>query len=335
MKAIIFNSITISLPKNIVQFSLGILLYWFMIGVPDAYTTLLALLGFVVAYASVYLYNDAIDYREDKKDREKLKWKLVASGHMNVRSAKIIALVFAVSGLSISLFVSKWFFLVNLGMLFFNFLHTHPSIRLKENLQKTAVNMTIIEFLKFSCGWFALTSDLTKFPFWLIFAFSIVYTTSYLIYKFKFRGKIIKSNKRLFTGLAAAGVFSYVFSFVQYGFPLSMILLIAIPLFIIVLFKWMDIEFHRINNMIIIEYLLLPIVIISFIVLSVPVVGKANESIADMIDKYKEKIADEVPESITEPIDNITNELKKYGTLEDIEEKVKEGLENMSEIIQG
>jgi len=335
MKAIIFNSITISLPKNIVQFSLGVLLYWFMIGVPDVYVTIVALLGFLLAYSSVYLYNDAIDYEEDKKDNEKLKWKLVASDHLSVRSAKMIALVFAVTGLTVSLFIGRWFFIINAGMLFFNFLHSHPRIRFKKQLKKTAVNMTIIEFLKFSCGWFALTSNLTKFPFWLIVAFSAVYTSSYLIYKFGFRGKIIRSNKKLFTGLAAVGVFSYVLSFLMYGFPLSMILLIIIPLFIIMLFKWMDIEFHRINNMIVIEYLLLPIVIISFILLSVPVFGQTNQAIAKFIENCTEKLIDEVPDNIKKPMENLTEEVKKYGSLEDFEEDLKKGLENISNIIPG
>lgn len=331
MKKLLFNSITISLPKNMVQFSLGIVLYWFFFGVPDFLVTMFALFSFLLAYSSVYVYNDMIDYKEDRKDKEKLKWKLVAGGRISMDSARTLVLFFTASGLALSFFVSRWFFLIVLAMLFLNFLHSSPRTRFKKSLRKTTVNMTAIEFLKFSCGWFALTTDLTRFPFWLIFAFSIVYTTSYLIYKFKFRGGTIKNNKKLFIGLGAIGVFSYTLSFIQYGFPLSMIILVTIPLFVLLLFKQLDIEFHRINNMIVIEYILLPVIIISFVVLTIPVVGQANEKMASQINLYTEDLMDEMPETITEPIENLTDELKKYEKLEDIEEEIKEGFENITE----
>ncbi len=158
----------------------------------------------------------------------------------------------------------------------------------------------------------------------------MVYTTSYLIYKFKFRGAIIKENKKLFAGLGAVGVFSYILSTIQYGFPLSMILLVVIPLLVLLWFKQTDIEFHRINNMIVIEYLLLHVVIISFMVLTIPVVSQANENMAGEIGSYTENLMGEVPEDIKKPIDNLTSELRKYKNLEDIEEEIKNSFENIT-----
>ena len=332
MRKLLFNSVTISIPKNIIQFALGVILYWVMFGLPDVYTTFIALIGFLVAYSSVYIYNDLVDHKEDRRDREKIKWKLVAGGHLGTNSSKVLTVLFAVVGLAVSLVVSRWFFLIILGMLFLNFLHSSPYTRFKKSLGKTTVNMTAIEFLKFCCGWFALTTDLVKFPFWVVFAFAIVYTTSYLIYKFRFKGGSIRSNKKLFIGLGILGAVSYIISFFQYGFPISMILLIIIPLFVLFLFKKMDIDVHRINNMILIEYLLLPVVIISFLVLTIPFVAQANQEIASKIDTYAEDIIQEIPEDIKEPIENITDELKKYESLEDIEKDIKEGFENITNI---
>jgi len=333
MKRFLFNSVTISIPKNTVQFALGVILYWVYLGMPNIYLTGLALAGFLISYSAVYLYNDIVDHEDDKKDKEKLKWKLVAGGHMKISHAMWMTLIFAATGLVLSLLVNRWFFMMIVGMLFLNFLHSSPYTRYKKSLKKTAVNLTAIEFLKFCCGWFALTTDLTRFPFWLILAFSVVYTVSYLIYKFNFRGKIIKENKKIIIAMSIIGAVSYVISFLYYGFPLSMIFLIVIPMFIVLLFKQMDIKFHKINNMIITEYLLLPVVILSFMILAIPMVGIVNDQIADTLSNYTGDIIDEIPDAITEPVENLTDELKKYETLEDIEDDIKEGLGNITEII--
>ncbi len=326
LKRFLFNSVTISLPKNIVQFFLGVILYWFLVGTPDTYTTLISMSGFVLAYSSVYLFNDIFDYKEDMKDDEKLKWKPIASGHLSIGRAKMIAVVLVLLGLSVSMFVNLWFFIFVIAMIFFNMLHSSPLTRFKKDLYKTTANMTIIEFLKYSCGWFALTSNISRFPFWLIMAFSVVYVTSYIIYKFNFRGKIIREKRKLFWGMGIFGILAYIISLVHYGFPLTLIFLVLIPLVVLVIFRYMNVEVHRISNMIFIEYLLLPFIIICFVILTIPSVGHANESLAEGITNISgsvtDTISENVPYAVMKPIENISDRMKEYETLDDLAEKI-------------
>jgi len=327
---IFFNSITISLPKNVIQFLLGIILYWLIIDVPNTYTTLFALAGFIITYSSVYLFNDIFDHKEDVSDKEKMKWKLIASGHLKKNTAWAITSLLIICGLSISFLVSRWFFLMMVILLFLNLLHSSPWTRLKKRLYITSVNMTIIEFLKYSCGWFALTTNIAKFPFWLILAFSLVYTASYIIYKFRFKGHNIRSNRKLFIGFGVLGIVSYAISFMLYGFPLSMIFLVAIPVGILLLLKYMNVKIHKISNMLIIEYMLLPVVIISFIMLTIPFIDNTNDMIAKNIGNYTEIIKGKIPPDIMKPLKNISDSLEGYETLEDIERNINRSIENMT-----
>ena len=102
LKNVLYNSVTVSLPKNIIQFFLGFVLYWLLFGAFDWLTLGIALAGFLLAYSSVYFFNDIVDYEEDKKDEDKKDWKLVASGAMTKKTALVVGLVFMVSGLLLS-----------------------------------------------------------------------------------------------------------------------------------------------------------------------------------------------------------------------------------------
>jgi hypothetical protein len=183
------------------------------------------------------------------------------------------------------------------------------------------VNMTAIEFLKYSSGWFALTSNLSLFPFWLVMCFALIYSGVYLVYKFRFRGKIIKENRRIIMIIGAASAFSYLASIVLYGFAVPMVVLLAAAL----LMAWYS-KSRRLKFMgwLWVEFVLLPVFLLAFLMLSVPQIAQANEKIAGTIDSYKESVYHELPEDIAEGLRNLTE--PQYETLEDLHGAINETL---------
>lgn len=318
-RKLFFNSVTASLPKNIIQFTFGVLLFWLIMGTFDFYLALLAMAAFVVTYSSVYMYNDIVDYKVDRKDKEKLKWKPVASGDLSVRKAKYISLTFLFAGLSLSFFINKWFLLMMLIILLLNFLHTSPKTHFRKDVAKTSVNMTLIEFLKYSTGWFALTSNISQFPFWLVASVSFIYTTGYILYKFRFRGKEIRRKKMLFWVFGMASSLSYGVSIFLYGFPLSLLFLITIAATLFLFFKRSRLISYRMKNMMLVGYLLLGVFMISFLILINPAVAEINNKMVKEIDMQKVKFSDKLPEPLVRPLEDITENLKRYESLEDIE----------------
>lgn len=327
----LFNSITASMPKNMIQFASGVVLFWLIIGTLDISAAILAMVAFVVTYSSVYMYNDILDYKVDKKDEEKLKWKLIASGDLSVKKAKYLTIFFVVVGLSISLFVNRWFLLMMITLLFLNFLHSSPKTRFRKSVMKTSINMTVIEFLKYSTGWFALTSNISQFPFWLVLSISFIYTTGYMLYKFRFKGSEIRSKKTLFWIFGAISGFSYGISIFLYGFPLSLLILITIAASIFVFFRHVKLVSYRTKNMMFVGYILLLIFMTSFLILMVPVVAEINDNIANEIQTQMEKFSDSMPKNIY----TMKDPLRKYETLDEIEEEIKTNFKNITEALTG
>ena len=86
-KLFVYNSIIMSVPKNIVQFLVGFILFTMLFGFADFVLMLFGLAGFILTYSSVYLLNDIKDVEEDRKDPMKLKWKMIANGALSIRKA--------------------------------------------------------------------------------------------------------------------------------------------------------------------------------------------------------------------------------------------------------
>jgi len=321
IRHVLYNSVTVSMPKNVMQFLLGVVIFWIVSGNFSLPAVSMSLLAFLLTYSTVYFYNDIIDSRDDKKDREKLEWKLIANGKAGKKTFAFLGSAFCITGLTLSYLVNVWFFFMMASLLFLNFLHSSPYTRLKKKIWPTAVNMSAIEFIKYSCGWFALTSDLSRFPFWLILTFALFYSGVYLVYKFRFKGDIIRKNRLLFMSFGFATIFSFVASLFFYQFAVPMILLISVTFLMagassgkkLKLFNWLMVEF-----------IVLPIVLIAFLLLGVPQVAEANEGISTKLCEYKTDIYKNLPESVAERLKGIDE--PKYHSLEEFREAVNDSL---------
>jgi hypothetical protein len=327
-KNVLYNSVTVSLPKNIIQFFVGFTLFFLSGGLFEPATLALALFGFIASYSAVYFYNDVIDCEDDRKDKDKRDWKLVASGVVSAGQAKVLGVILLIVGLSASLYVNMWFFLIVVMLLFLNLLHSAPGMRLKKIMPAATVNMTTIEGLKFSTGWFAFTGDLSLFPFWIILTFSLAYSGIYVIYKFKFKGSMIKEKKWFLVPLAAFVLISYTFSIAFYRFALPLVLLFFLSAGILV-FSLSAGKRFKLMNWFYLEFVIFPMVIAVFLVLSIPAVANANSQLTDKIGDYRETVYKELPEDVAQTIRNLSE--PAYDSLDDVGEAINISI-NISEL---
>jgi len=313
-----YNSIGVNLPKNIIQYLLGTVLYLVLIGPFDIVPAILGMIGFVLVYSSVYLFNDLMDVKEDKKKADKKEWKIIAYGKMGTETAISMMFLLIVIGFFISAFVSTWFVMLMVALLFLNLLHSSSFTRFKKNLYKTSVNMTIIQFIKYSCGWFALTTNISQFPFWLVLSFALVYNICYLAYKIDFKRAHIKMEKALFVVMGIVFFFSYFYSMFVYNFPLALLVIMVFVIVVSLALKNSNIKIHSMRNRVFMEYVTLPIIILAFLLLMNPVVAGINSDMSTTLVNYTDDITCSIPEDVVNSLDTLKSNLEKYETLDDI-----------------
>ncbi|HLE07774.1 MAG TPA: UbiA family prenyltransferase [archaeon] len=178
----IYNNHNFHFIKNILQFFVGITLLLLTGADMDLMKVVLATIGFVVAYQSVYSLNDISDLSEDRSDKIKRMIKPLARGERSIEDQVGRMFLYLVIGLSFSFYVNIFFGFIMVLLLFFNFLHSYRPLGLKKT-PLSLVNIIFIEAIKFSAGWLAVGGDFFKIPYFVIFAISGAYTLSYVVYK--------------------------------------------------------------------------------------------------------------------------------------------------------
>jgi len=327
---VLINSITLNIPKNSIQFFIGIVFYITFFGLPGLSVVLFSCAAFLVTYSAVYVYNDIGDAEHDSKHSHKKVWKLVASGLLDKKQSWMLYVVLLGVGFTMSLFVNVYFFVMMLLLVGLNFLHSCPKIYLKNSLKKTAVNMTVIEFLKYSAGWFALTTNLSYFPFWVAIVLSLSYNLSYIIYKAEQTRSVLRDNKRFFISMGIAAFASYIIAFFTYQIPLVMIAMLIIPAFLLSIFKYASMEYNKLNGTLTMVFTLMIAIVLSFTIIIIPPGAEANNKIATEIDIYALSVKESIPEPLAKGFDEITYEMEKYENLEQLVEDVNESIMNLT-----
>ncbi len=323
-----YNSIGVNLPKNIIQYLLGVVLYLVIVGSFDVLMALLGLVGFVLIYSSVYVFNDLMDIEEDRKKKDKREWKIIATGKLSIEKAITIMFFLIVCGFFVSVLINTWFVVLMIALLALNILHSSTYTKFKKNMYKTSVNMTVIQFIKYSCGWFAVTTNISSFPFWVILAFSLVYNICYMAYKKDFKRAHIKMEKPVFAGMGLLFFVSYFYSMVAYSFPLVLLVIMVFVTIVSIVLKNSNIKIHSMKNRVFIEYVTLPIVILSFLLLMNPVVAGVNNEISDTLENYSDEITCSLPADVVDSLTAIKDNLEKYETLDDIKVDIENIINN-------
>jgi len=285
--------------KNAVTFICMLFITVYTLGTFDFLKVLLAFLGFVLAYHSVYFFNDLMDYEIDKKNAFKRSIKPLLNGQITKKDALSNTFFYSIIGLALSFSVSFIFGAIVAALLFMNFLHSSNKIRLKETPLRFP-NLFIMQCLKVSVAWFAVSNSLEGFPIFLVTLVGFYYLISYSYYKQIDRTPVkefLKQRKIIF--LVALTVASYFLSVILYPFRLLLIIPLIFGGFSMIIIVIKRCYLRPMIKLLMVD--LLYIIIFLSILMSVfPIapVAQANE--------YLEKSFEPVKKNITETEKTLT-----------------------------
>ena len=307
--------------KNSFQFIIGSALFFATMNGFSLSNFFIGLIGFVLSYHSVYSLNDLMDYYDDKKDDMRKHFKPLVNGKTKRTHMEAYSFLYLVIGLPLCFFVSTLFgFLVVISLLL-NFLHSSPFIRLKKT-RFVLPNLFFIEFIKFSLGWFALSSYVNNFPFLFVAFLSTVYVLIYTYYKQNavnfFKSKSIVVLSIISFSLYIASIFSY---------PFKLALILIFPLgFILLITRKYDYHLLRVRIGTNLLNFISVCFVLSLLILSIPSVAEINNNICCKIDSIKENITEKIPENVKSEIASLDKSIKEnIEKIDNIENFVKVG----------
>ncbi|HIJ99034.1 TPA: UbiA family prenyltransferase [archaeon] len=230
------NLFVLNSVKNLSQFAVG-----FGLGVATfGYTynvvnVILAVLSLLLTYTASYFYNDIVDLSEDKKDPFKLRFKPIARGDLKVETAKILMIIFSITGIALSLIISFEFFAVIIILTTLNFVYSSPYTRFKKSVPTFAFTIFLLEFFKFTTGWLSVVSSFAAFPLIFLSTMSMLYVFFVYVYKKKLSPEQLLRDYIVFL-VVGTGIILYAISVLIY--PYKFQLIISPSLFLLILVPW-------------------------------------------------------------------------------------------------
>lgn len=288
-RAIIYNSATLNTPKNIFQFLFGVILYMNTFGDYTLLKIVLGASGLSMGLGAIYFFNDLTDYEEDKKNLMKISWKAIANGSIPIPKAKALIAILSIMGSSLSFLAGINFFIIFALIIALNLLYSYPAIRLKSHKNLSLIIITILQTLKVSSGWFLFTNSFNGFPFFIVFSFSVGYSLFFLYYKNNTTDikKITEENKlRVYTLLTMLFLYLLI-SFFIYAFPVSLLLFIGMTIPTILFYK-LSKEYLGTKVNFAFMYSGFLIILLSFLLLSVPTITTTNDNLLEYSNQLKE-----------------------------------------------
>jgi len=288
-RAIIYNSVTLNAPKNILQFLFGVVIYVSVTGDYILLKIILAASGLSFGLGAIYLFNDLTDYEDDKKNQMKISWKAIANGSISIPTAKYLIVILSVLGTLFSFLAGINFFVIFACIVALNLLYSYPAIRLKSHKNSSLVVITIIQILKFSSGWFLFTSSFKGFPFPFVVSLSVGYSLLFLYYKNNTTNakKMIKENRLRVYPLSLLLIIFLLISFFMYAFPVVFLLILGMSIPTI-LFYALSKDYLGTKVNFAFMYAGLIIILLSFLLLSVPMVTATNDTLLGYSSHLKE-----------------------------------------------
>lgn len=188
-KTLLFRNLVDNLVKNLGLYSVGVLLLVLYRISYETAPMMIGLVAFIIAYSSVYIFNDLFDAAEDATDTEKITRKPLASGSVERTEAVVICLLYLFTGLLVSTILGFLFLGVVSGLILVNLLYSAPLPSRKDSenlrLKHTVVGLPLVlimQSLKIFLPW-TITSDLFSFPYLFAIGFSCLYLVLFKGYK--------------------------------------------------------------------------------------------------------------------------------------------------------